>query len=656
MDTTTKGNWKSSYGAQGYNTINDSLHYPSYAQVTVTGYSSPTWMESTTDIRALQKAVGPDRVAARWSANSSFTIDLNITDGQYHRIALYSLDWDGNNRSQRIDVFDWASNTLLDSKAIASFNGGQYLVWDVRGRVKITVTRTGAKTAVLSGLYFGTSLSPAPTPTPSPSPSPSPGGNNAPAVALTAPGFNSVFGTGANVSIRATASDADGSIAKVDFLKDGVVLGTATTSPYSFTWNNVPTGNYSLTAKATDNRGATSTSSAVTISVKNSPASVNRARGRGNTLISDIGSYTALGGGGDNYETSALTSDLQLLVADIQTAYADFNAERASFGANANLINTQLTAALYLSISDAALAAKVGATSNVRNQLQRLVAHLAITEDLLLYGSVSSATQTQAATAGARLDLVIGPALASYSFNGTAKLAPQSLGSIFGDALVSPLSLQTLFAPIGVGGTAPYELGGVNVTIAGKAVPVIYASPNRLSFYVSPEIAPGVVEVIVTTQDGYVSRGVTTIARNVTRLLTSNESDNGSAIALNANKESPATFDLITSQNFSPDKRTRVMFYVTGISGSAVNSDLSNDLVLDGVARQNYAESIVVLARLNAGNVISLPVEFAGKQGFLPGLDQVNVVLTSQLAGAGSVELTLLISGVRSNSVTTRVQ
>jgi hypothetical protein len=45
------------------------------------------------------------------------------------------------------------------------------------------------------------------------------------------------------------------------------LLGTLTTSPYTLTWSNVAAGNYSLTARATDNRGATRTSQAVTVQV-----------------------------------------------------------------------------------------------------------------------------------------------------------------------------------------------------------------------------------------------------------------------------------------------------------------------------------------------------------------------------------------------------
>ncbi|HAF23693.1 MAG TPA: hypothetical protein DCK93_12435, partial [Blastocatellia bacterium] len=171
LDMGTEGSWKNAYGGEGYNTVNDSVSYPSYAQVAVTGYSSPTWMASTTDVRGLQKAAASDRLAARWDSNSFITIDLNLTDGATHRLAIYGLDWDGNNRAERIDVLDAASNTVLDTRNISSFNGGEYLVWDISGHVKITVNKTGGKSAVVSGLYFG---GPVATPTPTPTPTPAP--------------------------------------------------------------------------------------------------------------------------------------------------------------------------------------------------------------------------------------------------------------------------------------------------------------------------------------------------------------------------------------------------------------------------------------------------------------------------------------------------
>ena len=63
----------------------------------------------------------------------------------------------------------------------------------------------------------------------------------------------------------AGSSDPDGTIASVEFIVNGVVLGTDTTFPYSATWAPTAPGTYSLTAIATDSVGIQATSSAQTI-------------------------------------------------------------------------------------------------------------------------------------------------------------------------------------------------------------------------------------------------------------------------------------------------------------------------------------------------------------------------------------------------------
>jgi hypothetical protein len=94
--------------------------------------------------------------------------------------------------------------------------------------------------------------------------------NNTPSVSITSPASGAAFAALANVTIDASASDLDGSVAKVEFFAGSTLVGTDTLAPYSVTWSGVPAGTYSLTARATDNAGASRTSSAVSITV-NSP-------------------------------------------------------------------------------------------------------------------------------------------------------------------------------------------------------------------------------------------------------------------------------------------------------------------------------------------------------------------------------------------------
>lgn len=91
--------------------------------------------------------------------------------------------------------------------------------------------------------------------------------NQLPTISLTAPGNNASYTAPATVLLSASASDVDGAIAKVEFFNGTTLLGTSTVAPYSITWPNVAVGTYSLTAKATDNVGAATTSTSVSIVV-----------------------------------------------------------------------------------------------------------------------------------------------------------------------------------------------------------------------------------------------------------------------------------------------------------------------------------------------------------------------------------------------------
>jgi hypothetical protein len=53
----------------------------------------------------------------------------------------------------------------------------------------------------------------------------------------------------------------------VEFYSGSTLIGTDVSSPYSFVWNSVGAGNYSLTAKATDSVGGVTTSNPVAVSV-----------------------------------------------------------------------------------------------------------------------------------------------------------------------------------------------------------------------------------------------------------------------------------------------------------------------------------------------------------------------------------------------------
>ena len=84
--------------------------------------------------------------------------------------------------------------------------------------------------------------------------------NIAPTVTITSPTTGSNPPAG-NITIDATAADADGSVVTVEFYDGAIFLGEDTTSPYSFTWTSVPDGCYTIIAKAIDDLGGFGTDS-----------------------------------------------------------------------------------------------------------------------------------------------------------------------------------------------------------------------------------------------------------------------------------------------------------------------------------------------------------------------------------------------------------
>jgi hypothetical protein len=89
--------------------------------------------------------------------------------------------------------------------------------------------------------------------------------NRTPTVSLAGLTAGATLATPTNITITATAADADGSIVRVEFLANGGLVGTATASPYRAQLSLVAAGSVTVTAVATDNLGAKTTSASVAI-------------------------------------------------------------------------------------------------------------------------------------------------------------------------------------------------------------------------------------------------------------------------------------------------------------------------------------------------------------------------------------------------------
>ncbi len=156
-DSATMGNWIGAYGADGYNIFGGTENYPLYVSVVPSGNAGYVWEDPTSDKRGLYKDdTGNERIAATWYSGTSFTLDVDITDGQSHQVAVYMVDWDSYEgpRQALIEALDGDTLEILDSQTLTDYVGGNYLVWNLAGHVVLRFTNTGPANVVTSGIFF----------------------------------------------------------------------------------------------------------------------------------------------------------------------------------------------------------------------------------------------------------------------------------------------------------------------------------------------------------------------------------------------------------------------------------------------------------------------------------------------------------------------
>ncbi len=119
------------------------------------------------------------------------------------------------------------------------------------------------------------------------------GGNNPPSVSISSPANGATVNVGASVTIQATAADADGSVTQVVFQANGSTLCTDTSAPFSCDWTPGAPGNVALTAIATDNGGASTTSAPVNITVNSNGGGNGAFIEQGGTVVMEAENYSS---------------------------------------------------------------------------------------------------------------------------------------------------------------------------------------------------------------------------------------------------------------------------------------------------------------------------------------------------------------------------
>jgi hypothetical protein len=86
---------------------------------------------------------------ARYDHRFEFTPD---TGDEAQRLSLYLVDWDAQGRRKEVVV--GSDGGELDRRSVAGFGDGRWLSWEVRGRVRFTLTALAGPDAVLFGVFL----------------------------------------------------------------------------------------------------------------------------------------------------------------------------------------------------------------------------------------------------------------------------------------------------------------------------------------------------------------------------------------------------------------------------------------------------------------------------------------------------------------------
>ncbi|HWQ32609.1 MAG TPA: hypothetical protein VNQ79_06980 [Blastocatellia bacterium] len=220
-------------------------------------------------------------------------------------------------------------------------------------------------------------------------------------------------------------------------------------------------------------------------------------------------------------------------------------------------------------------------------------------------------------------------------------LASESIISAFGSALTTGTqSASTLPLPTTLLSTAVVVRDSAGIE---RPAPLFFVSPTQINYQLPPGTATGPATVIVSTSDGVTATGAINVVNVAPGLFTADASGRGlaAALVLRTPASGPQLWEPVGS--FDPLQNRFVPLPVEPGSDTE-----QAHLVLFGSGIRQRTSLQSVSATI-AG--ITVPVSFAGQQGSLVGLDQVNIALPGTLKGKGEVEVVLIVDGIAANPV-----
>jgi uncharacterized protein (TIGR03437 family) len=235
------------------------------------------------------------------------------------------------------------------------------------------------------------------------------------------------------------------------------------------------------------------------------------------------------------------------------------------------------------------------------------------------------------------------PVISSAATPSLESVAPGSLAFAYGVGLSAG-------DPGPILGVLPEEFGGTSVSIkdasgATTLAPLIYVSPDQLSFQVPPTAAAGTAQVTVKSGAGTETASNVQIANLAPGLFTLNNSGLAAAYAQRVS----AGGALLATE----------LAYQAAPAGNFIPLPISMGATTDQVVLTLYGtgfDAVPAGTTTATVNGVSTSVLFAGSQMQYTGLDQLNLQLPHSLAGSGNVNVEVTFNGVAANLVQITIQ
>jgi uncharacterized protein (TIGR03437 family) len=199
----------------------------------------------------------------------------------------------------------------------------------------------------------------------------------------------------------------------------------------------------------------------------------------------------------------------------------------------------------------------------------------------------------------------------------------------------------------------PTELIGARALITDsqgtkRAAPLFFVSRSQANYQIPPDVALGPATVEIASGDGAVSIGLIEITETASSLFTANGDGQGVAAAVALRVRAGGSMQYEPVSRFDAERNRFVASPIAaGAEGELVY------LILYGTGVRGRSSLSKVAAQIGH---VRAQVLYAGAQGEMAGVDQINLLIPRSLAGAGEVDLALNVDGAPANVVKVHIR